>query len=77
MNTRSGYRSRVVRRLRPPEALRRLDIIAERRAQARRRRLEGPLGELFDPTGRGHATEVSHPTDEDTTPDADAPGTSR
>jgi hypothetical protein len=66
----------VVRRLRPSEALRRLDIIAERRAQARRRRLEGPLGDLLDPTGRGHATEVVEPAD-DAAPDADAPGTSR
>jgi hypothetical protein len=67
----------VVRRLRPSEALRRLDIIAERRAQARRRRLEGPLGDLLDPPGRGHATEVVRPSDEDIAPDADAPGTSR
>jgi hypothetical protein len=67
----------VVRRLRPSEALRRLDIIAERRAQARRRRLEGPLGDLLDPPSRGHATELDHPPGEDTAPDADAPDTSR
>jgi predicted transcriptional regulator len=66
----------VVRRLRPSEALRRLDIIAERRAQARRRLLEEPLGDLLDPAGRGHA-EVVHRSDEDSAPDADAPDTSR
>ncbi len=77
MNTASGYRSRVVRRLRPSEALRRLDIISERRAQARRRRLEGPLGDLLDPPGRGHPTEVVHLSEENTAPDADAPGASR
>jgi hypothetical protein len=65
----------VVRRLRPSEALRRLDIIAERRAQARGRRIEGPLGDLLEPTSRGHAPEVVHPPVDDPDPN-DAPGTS-
>jgi hypothetical protein len=67
----------VVRRLRPSEALRRLDIIAERRAQARRRRLEGPLGDLLGPPGLGHPAESVPPTGDDPTPDDDAPGASR